>query len=150
MLAVDLRTLPAAFGERLPRKTLAGYLLFCAAFLILAWLGRIVPSLWSGTTPVGLSTNNTLFIQVLDLGVIVPMMVIAAVQLLQRQAFGYLLTSVAIMKFVTMGLALDAMILGQYLAGVPMSMVEVVIFGAISVVAIGMAVVVLRAIHAEA
>jgi hypothetical protein len=150
MLSVDLRTLPAAFGARLPRKVLAGYLFFCAAFLILAWLGRILPAQWNGTTPVGLSTNSTLFIQALDLGVLVPMMVVAAVQLLQRQAFGYLLTSVAIMKFVTMGLALDAMIIGQYLAGVPMSLVEVLIFAAISLVAIGMAVVVLRAIHEAA
>lgn len=150
MLAVDLRTLPPVFGDRLPRKTLAGYLFFCAAFLVLAWLGRIVPAQLSGTTPVGLSTSSTLFIQTMDLGILVPMMVLAAVQLLQRRPLGYLLTAVAILKFVTMGLALDAMIAGQYLAGVPMSIVEVAIFAAISLVAIGMAVVVLRAVQQEA
>jgi hypothetical protein len=85
---------------------------------------------------------------VLDLGVIVPMMILAAVQLLRRRPFGYLLASVAILKFVTMGLALDAMILGQYMAGVPMTVAEVVIFPLISAVAIGMAFLVLRAVRA--
>jgi hypothetical protein len=147
MLAVDLSGLPAAFGDRLPRKMLAGFLFFCTAFLLLAWLGRIVPALLNGTTPVGMSTSTTLFIQVMDLGIIVPMMVVAAVQLLQRRPFGYLLTAVAILKFVTMGLALDAMILGQYLAGVPLAVVEAAIFALISAVAIAMAVVVLQAVH---
>jgi hypothetical protein len=149
MLAVDLPSLPAAFGNRLPRKTIAGFLFFSAAFLILAWLGRIVPAQLSGTTPVGMSTSTTLFIQAMDLGVVVPMMVLAAVQLLQRRPFGYLLTAVAIMKFVTMGLALDAMIVGQYLAGVPMTVAEIVIFPIISLVAIVMAVIVLKAARQE-
>lgn len=147
MLAVDLPSLPAAFGDRLPRKTLAGYLFFCAAFLILAWLGRIAPALLNGAAPAGMSTSTTLFIQALDLGIVVPMMILAAVQLLQRRPFGYLLTAVAMLKFVTLGLALDAMILGQYAAGVPMALAEIAIFPIISVVAIGMAVIVLRAVR---
>ncbi len=145
MLSVYLPALPAAFGDRLPRKTIAGFLFFSAAFLILAWLGRIVPAQLSGTTPVGMSTSTTLFIQAMDLAVVVPMMIVAAIQLLQRRPFGYLLTSVAILKFVTMGLALDAMIVGQYLAGVPMTVAEIVIFPIISLVAIVMAAVVLKA-----
>jgi hypothetical protein len=147
MLAVDLPSLPGAFGDRLPRKTLAVFLFFCAAFLILAWLGRIVPALLSGTTPMGMSTSTTLFIQVMDLGIIVPMMILAGVQLLRRRPIGYLLTGVGILKFMTMGLALDAMILGQYLAGVPLSVAEAAIFILISAVSAGMAVVVLRAVR---
>jgi hypothetical protein len=149
MLAVELPTLPAAFGDRLPRKTIAVFLFLSAAFLIVAWLGRIVPALLNGTTPAGLSTSTTMFIQVLDLGVVVPMMILAAVLLLQRKPFGYLLTSVAILKFVTMGLAIDAMVLGQYLAGIPMSWAEAAIFLLISAIAIGMAVIVLRAVREE-
>ena len=97
----------------------------------------------------GMSTSSTLFIQAMDLGIVVPMMIVAAVQLLQRRPFGYLLTSTAIVKFVTMGLALDAMIAGQYLAGVPMAPAEIVIFPLISVISIGMAVIVLRAVRQE-
>jgi hypothetical protein len=149
MIAVDLSALPSAFGDRLPRKTIAGFLFFCAAFLLLAWGGRVVPALMSGTTPVGLSTSTTMFIQALDLGVIVPMMILAAVQLLRRRPFGYLLTSVALLKFVTMGLALDAMIVGQYLAGIPMAPAEAAIFAVISLVSIAMAVIVLRSVRKQ-
>jgi hypothetical protein len=39
------------------------------------------------------------------------------------------------------------MILGQYLAGVPLAVVEAAIFALISAVAIAMAVVVLQAVH---
>jgi hypothetical protein len=75
---------------------------------------------------------------------------LAAVQLLRRQPFGYLLTSVALIKFVTMGLALDAMIVGQYLAGISMSAAEAAIFPIISIVSIAMAVIVLRAVQKPA
>jgi hypothetical protein len=90
-----------------------------------------------------------MFIQALDLGVIVPMMILAAVQLLRRRPFGYLLTSVALLKFVTMGLALDAMIVGQYLAGIPMAPAEAAIFAVISLVSIAMAVIVLRSVRKQ-
>ena len=43
MLSIDLQTLPANFSERLPRGWIAGLLFFVAGFLLLAWLGRIVP-----------------------------------------------------------------------------------------------------------
>jgi hypothetical protein len=147
MVSVELVALPSAFGDRLPRKTIAGFLFFCAAFLLLAWGARVVPALVNGSTPAGLSTSTTMFIQALDLGVIVPMMILAAVQLLRRRPFGYLLTSVALLKFVTMGLALDAMIAGQYLAGISMSAAEVAIFPIISLVSIAMAMIVLRAVR---
>ncbi|MBN1665864.1 MAG: hypothetical protein JW862_02205, partial [Anaerolineales bacterium] len=39
MMAFDLKTLPAHFSEKLPRKWIAGLLYFAAAFLLLAWLG---------------------------------------------------------------------------------------------------------------
>ncbi len=148
MLAADLPSLPAHFGDRLPRKTIAVYLLLSAAFLIVAWLERIAPALMTGSAPAGLSSSTTLFIQALDLGIIVPLMVLSAVLLLRRRPAGYLLTSVAILKFVTMGLAIVAMIIGQWLAGISMDAAEVVIFPLITGVALYLAIVILRAIHA--
>lgn len=147
LLSVEQRSLPKVFGDRLPRRSIAVFLFFSAGFLLLAWLGRAAPAIFSGTTPVGLSTSTTLFIQALDLGIIVPVMILAGVQLLQRRPFGYLLTSVALLKFATMGIALDAMIVNQYLAGVPLSVAEVAIFSLISIVAVVMAVIDLRAVQ---
>jgi hypothetical protein len=147
MLSVDTAALPAHFTEKLPRRAVAGFMCFGAAFLLLAWSGRIMPALLSGGAPVGLSSNTTLFIQVMDLGLIVPLMIVSAVTLLQRKPLGYLLSSVALIKFVTMGLALVAMIIGQALAGVQMAPAEVVIFPVLALAGLIMAVLMLRDLH---
>jgi hypothetical protein len=147
MVSVDVATLPAHFGDRLPRRWIAGFLIFGGAFLLLAWLGRIIPAQLSGATPFGLATSTTLFIQVLDLGVIVPSMFLAAILLLQRRPFGYLLAAVMMIKFMTMGLALVAMIIGQWLAGVPMATAEVVIFCGLAVVGLAMTAILLRSLR---
>ena len=41
MMSFDLKTLPAHFSKTLPRGWIAGLLFFAAAFLTIAWLGRI-------------------------------------------------------------------------------------------------------------
>jgi hypothetical protein len=127
MLSVDLHILPSHFTEKLPRRAIAIFMFGGGAFLSLAWLGRIAPGLVGGV-PVGLMTNTTLFIQVMDLGVIVPLMVLSGVLLLRRQPLGYLLSSVALIKFMTMGVALMAMIAGQLLAGEVVPVIEATIF----------------------
>jgi hypothetical protein len=144
MLSVDLRALPSHFSEKLPRRGIAAFLFITGAFLLLAWLGRIVPSLLAGAPPVGLGTSTTVYIQVLDLGLVVPAVFLAGVMLLRQRPLGYLLASVALIKFVTMGIALMAMIIGQALAGVPMAAAEVVIFPIITLVGIAMAFLLLR------
>ncbi|NPV08304.1 MAG: hypothetical protein HPY83_10145 [Anaerolineae bacterium] len=144
MLSVDLRSLAAHFREGLPRRAIAAFLFVVGGFLSLAWLGRIVPAQLAGEPPIGLATNTTLFIQVLDLGLVVPLAFLAGVLLLRRRPLGYLLTSVALIKFVTMGLALVAMIVGQAVAGVPMAAAEVVVFPLIAGTGIVMAYLLLR------
>lgn len=144
MLAVDLPALPSHFTAALPRRGIALFMFASAAFLLLAWLGRIVPALLTDTPPVGLGSNTTLFIQVLDLGILVPTMILAGVLLLRRHPFGYLLASVGQIKFATFGVALVAMIIGQWVAGVPMAAAEVVIFPILALAAITMTVLLLR------
>ena len=128
LVSVDLRSLPAHFTARLPRRAIAVFMFGSAALLLLMWLGRLGPALLSGAAPYGLDANTTLFIQVLDLGLIVPLMVLTGVLLLRRRPLGYLLASVALIKLVTLGTALIAMIVGELLAGVAVSSVEAAIF----------------------
>lgn len=59
---------------------------------------------------------------------------LSGVLLIKRKPFGYLLSSVIIMKGFTMGAALTAMIIGQYLAGVSMSILEIIIFPLFSLI----------------
>ena len=146
MLSFDLSTLPGYFSEKLPRGWIAGLLLFAAAFLTLAWLGRIASTLFQNAIP-NLENTTSMFIQVMDLGVIVPMCVLGGVLLLKRHPLGYLLSSVGMMKFLTMGIAVSLMGLNMQRVGVPVSIVEVVVFIIITVINIVMTVILLKNIN---
>ena len=149
MLSVDVRALPWHFTEKLPRRAISIFMFAGGGFLLLAWLGRIVPGM-SGGIPAGLLTNTTLFIQVMDLGLIVPLMVLSGILLLRRHPLGYLLASVALIKFMTMGVALVAMIIGQLLAGELVPMVEATIFVVMAAASICMAFLLMRDLHEAA
>ena len=143
MSSFDLKTLPDHFSENLPRGWIAGLLFFAAAFLSLAWLGRIAVTFTPGSIP-ALENVTSMFIQAMDLGIIVPMCVIAGVLLLRRAAWGYLLASVGLLKFLTMGIAVSLMGLNMARVGVSVSMVELVIFPAIALVNLVMVAVLLK------
>lgn len=146
LLSIDLQTLQAHFSEKFPRRTVAGYSLFLGLMLLLLWLKLIVPSLLAGTTPEGLYSYTTLVIQALDMGIIAPTAILTGVLLFRRSAAGYLLCSVVLVLGFTMGAALLAMIAGQMLAGVAIDIVASVIFTAISVAAMSLAIWVLAGI----
>lgn len=132
MMSFDLKTLPARFSEKLPRKGIASLLFFAAAFLSLAWLGRIAPTIFKDQSP-ALNNVTSMLIQAMDLGIIVPLCVLSGVLLLRRSAWGYLLASVSMMKFLTMGLAVSVMGFNMARVGVPTSIVELIVFPTITV-----------------
>lgn len=143
MMSFNLETLPAQFSEKLPRRGIAALLFFAAVFLTLAWLGRIAPTILEDQIP-ALENTTSMFIQVMDLGVIVPLCVLSGVLLLRRSAWGYLLSSVALLKFLTMGTAVSLMGLNMARVGAPVSAVELVVFPAITLVNLVMVVQLLK------
>ena len=134
MMSFDLKRLSSAFNEKLPVKFLGGFQIILALALSLMWMSKIIPTITNGITPIGLEHYTTLVIQGLDLGFIVPIAFLSGILLLKRKPLGYLLTSVIIMKGFTMGAAISAMIVAQYLAGVSMSIVEIIMFPLFSLV----------------
>lgn len=132
MMSFDLKTLPSHFSEKLPRSWIAGLLFFAAAFLSLAWLGRVAATFMPNAIP-ALENTTSMFIQAMDLGLIVPLCVLSGVLLLCHHAWGYLLASVALMKFLTMGIAVSLMGFNMARVGVPVSAVELVVFPAIAI-----------------
>jgi hypothetical protein len=146
LMAIDVASLSRYLSPTLPRRGIAALLFFVAASLTLMWLGRIVPPLLQGTPPVGLDSTTTLVIQVLDLGVIVPLAAISGALLLRRAAWGYLLASLVLMKSLTMGSAVSAMAFAQVLAGQPINPAELVIFPLITLVNAVMAIILLRGV----
>lgn len=158
MMSFDLQTLPTHFSEKLPRGWIAGLLFFAAAFLSLAWLGRILPtlpstflSLWEkgGVQSVPALDNVTsMFIQAMDLGIVVPTCLLSGILLLRRRAWGYLLASVGLTKFLCLGIAVSLMGLNMARVGVPVSIVELVIFPSMALAGIIMTILLLKHVKA--
>lgn len=147
MMSFDIGELPRHFSEKLPRGWIAGLLFFTAAFLSLAWLGRIAATFTPGAVPL-LENTTSMFVQVMDLGIIAPVCGLSGALLLRRSAWGYLLTSVGLMKFLTMGTAVSLMAFNLARTGLPVSVVEFVVFPAITLANLVMVVILVKNIKA--
>jgi hypothetical protein len=149
MLSFDLADLPRHFSPRLPRGWIAGVLFAVGGFLFLAWIGRVTPELLQPQTPAALENTTTRVIQAMDLALIVPLAVLAGIQLLRRTAWGYLLASVALLKGLTMALAVSTMAINMALAGVPESMGIMIPFLGLTALTLVMAVLLLKNIDVQ-
>ena len=149
MMSFNINNLGSAFSEKLPVRFLGGFQMFFALALCLLWIKEIIPTITNGTVPLGLEHYTTLVIQGLDLGFIVPIAILSGVLIIKRKPIGYLLSSVIIMKGFTMGATLTAMIISQYLAGVPMSIIEIIIFPLLSLLICYCLVLLLRNINSK-
>ena len=147
MKNLDVDQLARHISDGFPRRVVAAYFIVVAVFLTLAWVGLIAGPSLTWAPPTGLESAITLVIQALDLGVIVPTSFITAILLLREQAWGYALSSVLLLKILTMGAALIAMIIGQILAGVAVDVVVSVIFVIISLTGIILGIITLKNIR---
>jgi hypothetical protein len=147
MLAIDTEQLKDAFQPQLPVKFIGGFQLFIAFTLLLLWLAKIIPSLTTGASPAGLDHYTTLVIQALDLGIMVPVAILSGVLLMRKKSLGYLLSSVVIIKGITMLTAITAMLIGQHLAGIPLGIGEIIAFPAFILVMVICLILLLRNIN---
>lgn len=133
---LDVDQVARHISDGFPRRAVATYFIIVAIFLTLTWLGLVAAPSLTWAPPAGLESAITMVVQALDLGVIVPTSFITAILLLRKQAWGYALSSVLLLKILMMGAALIAMIVGQILAGVAVDVVISVIFVIISLTGI--------------
>ncbi len=115
----DLSALPAKFSNRLPRRGMISFLSASGISLRIVWLGMsLLPALLSGQAPTEVGPYTTFITAAIDLGVIVPLLFIAARLLLRRAPLGYLLASVMVVFTVPLGATLIAAGIAQSVAGV--------------------------------
>lgn len=149
LMSFDLEEIKSSFNEKMPVKFVGGLLLFMGGAVALMWLGRVGPPLMNGTVPAGLEHYTTLVIQGMDLGILLPAELIAAVLLIKRNPLGYLWSSILIIKIITLLTAMSAMIIGQALAGVQMSIVEISLFPLFNIVAIYCLILILKNVKVQ-
>ena len=101
----QLDTLPL-FDEKFPRKTMIGYMLLLAAFLFSSYLIEVISSYANKNVPLNLQHYTTLELAALELGIMVPLHVMAAILILKKQQNGSLLSLVlsftALMTFLAL------------------------------------------------
>ncbi len=135
MMSFDIETIKSMFKNDMPVRLLGGFQIFIAIAVGLLWLGKIAPSIVAGTVPAGLDHYTTLVIQAMDLGIVVPAALMSGILLVRKRPYGYLLSSVIIIKGITMLTAISAMIINQALCGVAMSPMETALFPALNIFA---------------
>lgn len=127
LMSFDVKSLPGFFSAKLPRGLISALLFFAAAFIVLAWSGRISAAYASPSAPV-LENTTSMFIQAMDLGIIAPLCVVSGVLLLRGHPWGYLLAPVSMIKFATLGIAVSLMAVNMARRGVAVSPVEMIVF----------------------
>lgn len=86
----------AAASSNVPRRIVAGYMLFCVVAFAVLWLMSIAPATLSNTMPpslveAGLPQNT---VWVLDFAFTFPLMTIASIWLLQKRDWGFVLAGI--------------------------------------------------------
>lgn len=108
---LDVTWLKSRFSERTPNRAAAIFLAVMSIILSLLWLGQTFAFLADGTLPdlIVRAATPTNFVFVLDLGVVVPLSLLAALLLWQDRAWGYALAGAVLVKVAAMGIALISM-----------------------------------------
>ena len=132
---LDVRSLPARFSDRFPRRSIALFSSVMALQLVAMWVPRIATGLSGDLAGAGLMGTPTLAVQALDLGIIVPLALTTAVLVWWRRPAGYLLAAVFSVKGVTMSGAIVAMLISAWIVEGSPEVPPLVVFSAATMVA---------------
>jgi hypothetical protein len=119
----DLRIIAARITPAAPRTGFAILLFITSIGLLFAWLPEILIGLPQGWNA-GLRSYTTMVTDLLDLGIIVPALILTSVLLLRRAPMGYLLASVLTIMLVLIAIVLTAQTIFQLSAGIQLGMGE--------------------------
>ncbi len=146
LVIIDPRRLRRELGHHAPARDAGTVLVALGALFALLWLSEFGPHVVAGTTPeavtaAGLPSNP---VWVLDLGMVLPAMVITGVWLRRGRPLGYLFA----VPLLTFGVAMSSAILGMFvalwLAGEPLEPVAVAM---VALVLVAETVVAARLLH---
>ncbi len=137
LLTLDVNVVKRSL-ENAPIKAAAALMFLMSLTLTAMWLWTIVPPLMAGETPALLETYTTMVIQAMDLGILVPLGLTIGYLLLKRNAWGYALSSIVLIKVATYGTAVLAMALFQALNGIEVFLPFVLVIVALVAVSVAL------------
>jgi hypothetical protein len=134
LVSVDPRVI-ARSACSAPTGWIGGFLIAVCILVALLWLADVMPVTIAGRAPssivgTGLLTNP---VEVLDLGIVLPGGVVTGLFLLARRPWGYLLGGYYLVKFATLGVAVNAISVLSLAAGQPVDVTPGAIFAVITI-----------------
>ena len=128
--AIDLDRLPAHIRTGMPQRAIAVFMFVTGLIFLIVWLGLgILPALSRGEPPGELGNYTTLVTHALDLGVLMPVSVLAGFLLLRRAALGYLFGfAILILGIFVVEMSVPAATVSQLLAGYNFEIGQIVAF----------------------
>ncbi|WP_415380047.1 hypothetical protein [Halosimplex sp. TS25] len=139
MVRLDAVALKRAVGDG-PVRSYVAFQALLVALVGVLWLSEIVPASVAGTVPESVADAGlpTSVIYSLDLGVVLPAFALSAYLLRQRRPWGYAFTAVLLVKAATLGGAVLSMIWFMAADGQPVVLPQVVIFGLLTLLSVGL------------
>lgn len=108
---LDLQAIRAQFTDRVPTRLISGYMAFWVLMLGGLWVAQSVAFIVTGNVPQSVidSGHPTAIVFALDLGMLLPVVALAAYWLWKREPWGYLLAVMVNVKGAAYALALISM-----------------------------------------
>lgn len=119
ILALDAEAVKRTLSGRISRRLFFGFLAFTAIGLSFLWLSELIPATIEGTEPAAVKEfDNGLGTYVLDLGLVVPALAVAAGWLWRGRAWGYATTGVLLVFAAVLAPTLTATLVVDATTGV--------------------------------
>lgn len=130
---VDAGSVKSHFREKTPVKWIAGYLIFVAAGLTAVYLIQFFGFVVEDQVPaiVLLTEHPTNVVPALDFSLVIPWLVLGGVWLWQRRPWGYVISSILVVKGAVYMLSLTAASVWPALSGFPESASEILLWGSL-------------------
>ena len=100
------------FGESVPVRSTAVYLIIIAVLFYLLWLKDVLPAVLTDTVPPTVKNYNLLVnpVHVIDLSIALPGLIITAVLLRKKHKLGYIFTPIVLVFIILLTIALIGMV----------------------------------------
>ncbi|MBN1665674.1 MAG: hypothetical protein JW862_01245 [Anaerolineales bacterium] len=141
---LDFSSLPQKLSGHFPEKPVAIYLFSVAAILAAQYLTEIITAYLTGAPPVSLDHYTTLELAGVELGIMIPLHILAGVFLWRQKAWGYVLATILAFAAFVVFIALTISLFLSYFLYGQGTWVDMGITTGIAIVAAGFSLVIFR------
>lgn len=131
LMDLDLAAVKELFSDKTPVRWIGGYQIFVGLGLSVVYLLQISAFIFSGKVPAIIAKTDhiTHIVPALDMTFVIPWLLLGGILIWQRKAWGYVISSIMMVKGVVYMLTLAVGSASAVLAGFPESEAEIPLWG---------------------